>query len=219
MELARGGLRVFVGAERLAAGRLAEADGGRGVHVLDDGFQHRRLGRELDVVLLTLEEVGDWLLPAGNRREPLRALGRADVVVVREEELVALRKFVEGKTVWVIRRVLEVTMPARAVAFCGIARPEGFFSMLPGLAGRVAFADHQRYGEAEVARLVEVARSVGAGGFVTTAKDEVKLSTRLRGRLEEVGPVAVGRLRVELVAGDLGVLDGVVVRGKRTGND
>ena len=83
----RTGVPVWVGAERFAAGTLAEAEGGeRGVHLLDDGFQHRGLARVMDVVLVTEEDLDDALLPAGNLREPLSALTRADVVVVREEE-------------------------------------------------------------------------------------------------------------------------------------
>ena len=56
------------------------------VHLLDDGFQHRQLARDVDIVLLTQEDVEDTLLPAGNLREPLAALAEADVVVLREEE-------------------------------------------------------------------------------------------------------------------------------------
>ena len=68
------------------------------------------------------------LLPAGNLREELGALGRADVVVLREEEAEGLRGMVpEGKVVWVVRRVLGFgdQVPEKVVVFCGIARPEG----------------------------------------------------------------------------------------------
>jgi tetraacyldisaccharide 4'-kinase len=80
------------------------------VHLLDDGFQHRRLARDLDVVLLTLEDARDWLLPAGNLREPLSSLGRADVVVVREDEAAELAGLTKGMQVWTIRR--ELVLPA-----------------------------------------------------------------------------------------------------------
>jgi tetraacyldisaccharide 4'-kinase len=205
LELARQGLRVFVGADRLAAGRVAEVAGGAGVHLLDDGFQHRRLGRELDVVLLTVQDAGDWLLPAGDLREPLSALGRADVVVVREEEAAALAAVIARHTqaeTWVIRRELSLPaeMAARPMAFCGIARPEGFLAMLQAvgceaLAGP-RFADHHAYSDGDVERLVEAARAAGADGFVTTAKDAVKLSAAQSARL---GAVAVAELRVRWV--------------------
>ncbi len=107
----RTGVAVWVCADRFLAGKSAEVFAGqprwkvvsetsegvkeagpfRGVHLLDDGFQHRRLARALDVVLVTAEDLEDALLPAGNRREQLRALRRADVVVVREEELAAIK--------------------------------------------------------------------------------------------------------------------------------
>ncbi len=198
MVMARAGLRVFVGGDRFAAGTLAE-EGGVRVHVLDDGFQHRRLWRDVDVVLVTLADVQDWLLPAGNLREPLSALGRADVVVVREEEEAALAGVTAGREVWVVRRELVVEDVGGMVAFCGIARPAGFFAMVPGVVGKVAFGDHHRYVGADFERLVRVAKAVGARGFVTTEKDAVKISEEFIGVLAEVGPVVVAGLRVSFL--------------------
>ena len=226
MELARAGLRVYVGAERLAAGRLAEADvredhasqdrdmghpdscRGERVHLLDDGFQHRRLGRAVNVVLLTLADAQDWLLPAGNLREGLGSLGRASVVMVREEEAEALFGVVRAKTraeVWVVRRGLRLPegMPRRPIAFCGIARPEGFFAMLGEagceMAGQVAFADHHAYGREDFERLVAAGIERGSDGFVTTAKDAVKISDVERVLLARVGPLVVADLQLSLV--------------------
>jgi tetraacyldisaccharide 4'-kinase len=196
---------VWVGADRYAAG--TEAGGGEDVvFLLDDGFQHRRLARDLDVVLLTRADVEDCLLPAGNLREPLRALRRADVVVLREEDAVLAGFVAEmcgGKMpeVWVIRRRLKsASLPARPVVFSGIARPESFVEMLAEAGctavAEVRFRDHHRYTEADIERLVAVARESGADGFVTTEKDAVKLSAGMRERL---GVVVVAELRVELV--------------------
>ncbi len=209
MELARAGVEVWVGVERLAAGQAAEAEAAshgrdvenpsRTVHLLDDGFQHRRLGRTLDVVLLTLADSRDCLLPAGNLREPLDALRRADVLVVREEEAEALAPWVRGRTCWLIRRTMRLPpdAPERPVAFCGIARPETFFSGLAGIgvevAGRVSFPDHYLYKGEDIDRLVAAAEHTGAGGFVTTAKDAVKLTDGMRRRL---GRLAVANLEV-----------------------
>jgi tetraacyldisaccharide 4'-kinase len=212
LEMAKAGLRVFVGAERFEAGTLAESAGDARVHLLDDGFQHRRLGRSLDVVLLTAQELRDWPLPVGNSRENLSALRRAQVIVVREEEnskaLKALVRFGTSSDLWVVRRSLEIPAerPKRPVAFCGIARPEGFAAMLKDagveVAGMVVFPDHHAYSEEDFGRLVEAARHVGADGFVTTAKDAVKISAEATKRLEEVGPVWVARLQVRLVDED-----------------
>jgi tetraacyldisaccharide 4'-kinase len=229
LEMARRGVRVFVGADRWAAGRLAEEsakadssaalrndkqqelgnDNKAGVHLLDDGFQHRRLQRELDVVLLTLEDARDWLLPAGNLREPLWSLGRADVVVIREDEADELAGLVPAAVeTWVVRRelMLPVERPRSPLVFCGIARPEGFLAMLGAAgcaaAGEVVFGDHHVYGAEDFARLVEAAQRAGADGFCTTAKDAVKIPAAARAQLEAIGPVVVAELRVSLVDKD-----------------
>lgn len=208
------GVPVWVGNDRFAAGLAAEAaSGGRVVHVLDDGFQHRRVLRKANVVLLTQADARDWLLPVGNLREEAGALRRADIVVLREGEAEGLRGLVPGgKVVWVVRRRLAFAgvMPTRPVVFCGIARPQGFVAMLAeaGVTGVevVRFRDHHGYRARDVSGLVAAARRTGADGFCTTEKDAVKLSGAMRRELEEVGPVAVAELRVELVEGGVGDL-------------
>ena len=210
MEMARAGLEVFVGAERYEAGLLAEQAFAAGmkerrVHLLDDGFQHRRLERALDVVLLTLADVRDWMLPAGNLREPLGAMGRADVVVVREEEADALeawRRYFPKAKVWVMRRELRVPADAakKPLVFCGIARPEDFLRMLREagveIAGKRVWPDHHAYAEEDIELLIELAERAGADGFLLTAKDVVKISVSNRKRLETLGPVGVVGLEV-----------------------
>ncbi len=192
---------VFVGADRFAAGSLAEREDGARVHLLDDGFQHRRLARAMDVVLLTQEDMRDTLLPGGNLREPLSALARADAMVVREEEAAALTPWTAGHAVWVVRRVMQVQTSARPLAFCGLARPEDFFAGLRAVGVRavkeIRFRDHHRYTGQDVDHLIARAKHAGADGFVTTEKDAVKLTESVLVRMAEVGPVAVAELRVE----------------------
>jgi tetraacyldisaccharide 4'-kinase len=177
----------------------------KAVHLLDDGFQHRRLARDLDVVLLTLEDARDWLLPAGNLREPLASLRRADVVVVRDDEAAKLAEHTKGMEVWTIRRELVVPAerPKRPVVFCGIARPESFLAMLGDagveLAGRMIFSDHHAYTEEHFRLLQAAAGHAGADGFCTTAKDAVKIPDAARRRLERIGQVWVAELRVSLL--------------------
>jgi tetraacyldisaccharide 4'-kinase len=215
----RSGVPVFVGADRYAAGVMAEQSEPSErlvVFLLDDGFQHRQLARDFDIVLLTKEDVEDRLLPAGNLREPLATLAEADVVVVREGEEEELRGVVAGlrgtkgkPAVWVVRRTLslgeggDVGLPTMPFAFCGIARPEGFVTMLKARGyepvGTMIFPDHHAYDERDVTRLLERARLCEANGFVTTEKDAVKLTPILRDRLETVGPIVVARLNVELL--------------------
>ena len=209
--LARGlGRRVYVAADRAAAGRMAEREhralreAGPWVHLLDDGFQHRKLARAVDIVLLTQADVADALLPAGDLREPLRSLRRADVIVLRAEEAAVLRPVVErvamkAPVICEVERAfyfVEGSPSPHPLAFCGIARPEGFRHALQerGVqpAGFVPLRDHQRYDDALVQRLVQQARRSNADGFVMTAKDAVKLTSAMRGQLLSIGPVAVG---------------------------
>jgi tetraacyldisaccharide 4'-kinase len=215
----RSGVPVFVGADRYLAGVMAEQSEPSErlvVFLMDDGFQHRQLARDFDVVLLTKEDVEDKLLPAGNLREPLTVLAKADVVVLREEEAEELRDVVaefrgeNGKpAVWVIRRELslgeggDVALPTMPFAFCGIARPESFTTMLKARGYEpmetMIFPDHHAYDKGDVAQLLERARGCGANGFVTTEKDAVKLTPLLRDWLETVGPIVVARLTLELL--------------------
>jgi tetraacyldisaccharide 4'-kinase len=215
----RSGVPVFVGADRYRAGLLAEQSEPSEktiVYLLDDGFQHRKLARDVDIVLLTKEDLEDRLLPAGNLREPLRALMKADVIVMREEESELIRSFVDKLTdgrsapaLWVVRRTLslgeagEVALPTKPLAFSGIARPESFARMLKGQGyepmDTVVFRDHHAYSDRDVRRLLDRARACGANGFVTTEKDAVKLTPVMRSQLESVGPIVVARLHVELL--------------------
>ncbi len=212
------GVPVFAGVERYRAGLLAEQareSARTGVHLLDDGFQHLRLARDIDIVLLTLEDVQDLLLPAGNLREPLRAVSDASIVVVREEEAVQLKNILDRLQpknrrfeIWFIRRSLSLPesgepLPTLPLAFCGIARPDNFIRMLKRARYEpletVIFPDHHRYGESDIQRLLETARQRQANGFVTTEKDAVKLTPEMRTRLEAVGPLIVAPLKAELL--------------------
>jgi tetraacyldisaccharide 4'-kinase len=208
----RTGVPVWVGAERFAAGSAAEAGGDvvHRVHLLDDGFQHRQLARAVDIVLVTAQDMEGALLPAGNRREPLTALRRADVVVLREEDCGRIGGRVrtlmrEGAAMWTVRRTLELPQAAEAlrsgvgaIAFCGIARPEDFADTLRNggvrVAGSIAFPDHHRYVAENMHQLTESLREQAGDAFITTEKDAVKLTPELRAQLEAVAPLLVARL-------------------------
>jgi tetraacyldisaccharide 4'-kinase len=215
----RSGVPVYEGADRYLAGVMAEQNEPSEkmvVHLLDDGFQHRRLVRDVDILLLTQADVEDTLLPAGNLREPLSMVAKADIVVLREEEADSLRSVVAGLSghertpaIWVIRRSLslgeggDVALPMRPFAFCGIARPEGFTAMLAANGYQpmdaIAFPDHHAYSEGDIRRMLDQARLVEANGFVTTEKDAVKLTPAMREHLEMIGSIVVARLSVELL--------------------
>jgi tetraacyldisaccharide 4'-kinase len=213
----RTGVPVWVGADRFAAGSAAEASGDatRGLHLLDDGFQHRRLARAVDIVLVTTDDLEEAMLPAGNRREPLTAMRRADFVVLREEECGRIEARVrtlmrEGAALWKVRRTVdlaEATSVSRsspgAIAFCGIARPEDFVDTLRKggvrVAGSIAFPDHHRYTVENMHRLTESLRAQAGDAFITTEKDAVKLTPELRAQLEAAAPVLVARLQAAFI--------------------
>jgi tetraacyldisaccharide 4'-kinase len=190
---------VVVGEDRYEAGRFAESRFGAQMHLLDDGFQHRRLGRDFDIVLVTPEDARDRLLPAGRLREPLRSLQRADVVVLTSGA--SPESFpLAGKTVWRVRRGIATHgIPARPVVFCGIARPQSFLLQLrtAGIepVAEAFFRDHHAYTETDIHDLLQLQQRSEAGGFVTTEKDAVNLG----GYLAALAPLAVVPVKMELV--------------------
>src|SRR5271157_2080389 len=177
------GVHVVVGEDRHDAGEMAEATFGPQLHLLDDGFQHRQLARDFDVVLVTPTDTQDSLLPAGRLREPVASLARADAVVLTNDTSTdGLR--LHNQLVWQVRRDI---VPPKTLdpcfAFCGIARPENFFAQLQAaqvaLAGTRSFRDHHRYTDADVRDLQRLRQQAGASAFVTTEKDAVNLGPRL----------------------------------------
>jgi tetraacyldisaccharide 4'-kinase len=188
------GVVVAVGRRRDDVGRVVEARFGRRVHVLDDGFQHLRLERDLDLVCLDVQDLHDRVLPAGRLREGPEALDRADVILLTrleaasEEELQALEaRLGPRRTFRVSRHVVgwrtlggaEASAPRRVFLFAGIARPERFEADATAsgaeIVGRAFFTDHHRYRAREVEGLAARARAGGAEALVTTAKDAVRL--------------------------------------------
>ncbi|MFL6427284.1 MAG: tetraacyldisaccharide 4'-kinase [Acidobacteriaceae bacterium] len=204
---------VFVGRERAAAGRLAEAtlvdaSGRPNVHLLDDGMQHRVLARDAEIVLLHRSDFETTLLPAGRLREPLAALERGDFVVLLEEDAAmaerARRWMRADAQLWTIRRELELPMlPGAAVAFSAIAHPEEFADGLRAkgvaIAAAHAWRDHHRFTDRDVTMLCDAARKHGARCFVTTEKDLVRLAAAQRARLERIAPLIAATLTVRLV--------------------
>ena len=189
---------VIVGEDRYEAGRFAESRFGAQLHLLDDGFQHRALERDFDLVLVTPQDASDRLLPAGRLREPLGSLARADAVVLASgasEESFPL----SGKTVWKVRRgIVTKNVPPRPVVFCGIARPQNFLLQLRAAniepAAQAFYRDHYAYSEKDVRELIELRKQSAAGGFLTTEKDAVNLGPCL----SALEPLSVIPVRMEL---------------------
>lgn len=191
---------VVVGEDRYEAGEFAESKFGPRIHLLDDGFQHRGLARDFDIVLVTPEDARDRLLPAGRLREPLSALRRADAVVLTSGASADDFPFSE-KMVWRVRRgigVQNANVPERPVVFCGIARPQNFVLQLrtAGIepAAQAFFRDHRAYTEKDIRDLLQLRERSEAGGFVTTEKDAVNLG----GYFDALAPLVVVPVKMEL---------------------
>jgi len=178
------GVVVAVGRRRDRVGRAVEARFGRRVHVLDDGFQHLRLFRDLDLLCVGEADLADQPLPAGRLRERASASARADVICAWSATAVTSD---HGRTFRVSRRPLGFfdldgnprAAPARPFLLSGIANPQRFWSdvsaIVPGVAGHFAFRDHHRFSPEEIQGVMGEARQRGADAVVTTAKDAVRL--------------------------------------------
>src|SRR5579859_1309968 len=189
---------VIVGEDRHAAAQFAEKAFGPQFHLLDDGFQHRALARQFDIVLVTAQDATEPLLPTGRLREPLRSLARADAVVLTSGA--AAESFpLEGKLVWRLRRGIKPqNVPPRPVVFCGIARPKNFLLQLRAAniepVAEAFYRDHHAYKEKDVRELLELKQRSEAGGFVTTEKDAVNLGPYLTA----LEPLSVVPVHMEL---------------------
>jgi tetraacyldisaccharide 4'-kinase len=207
------GLPVYVAPLRYDAGLLAEADAQPIseqnhpplIHLLDDGFQHRQLARNVDILLLDSHDWQDTLLPAGNLREPLSVIRRAGVIAIpaNEPELAnELQAWGWKGPIWRLRRTMEIpSVSGPVAAFCGIARPRQFFAGLEAaglrLAARTAFPDHHRYTARDLNRLIAAALAAGATAIITTEKDLVRLG-KLASTFPASMPLATARLRIEI---------------------
>lgn len=193
---------VIVGESRYQAGVEAEQRFETDLHLLDDGFQHRELARDFDIVLLSPRDLEDRLLPLGRLREPLSSLARAHAIVWPADaaDPRASAGIPPAKPIWRLRRRIELPsgLPSRPFVFCAIADPERLRRDLEGAGVRPAgfrcFRDHHAYCPTDIAALRQAAERAGANGFVTTEKDAVKLGPFR----EQLGETWVVRLMVEL---------------------
>jgi len=191
---------VGIAADRHEAGRMLEELTAPGVFILDDGFQHRRLKRDFDLVLIDALDpfAGGDLFPAGRLREPLRALARADAFLITRAEpgrpyrgiLQILARYNPRAPVFHSRAVSTGWIehatgfpaqpdPRAAIAFCGIGNPHSFWQTLDdlGIEPRLAwaFGDHHTYTTREMQRLGAEAKALGARFLLTTRKDSFNL--------------------------------------------
>lgn len=237
------GAIVEAGASRReSAGRVLDAHPDVGAFLLDDAFQHRKVARDLDLVLVNAADPFGFghVLPRGLLREPLSGLKRADAVVLTRsdqasaEQLAEIEKTIRRHNAGVpIYRAMHTHVGLRSeegaqnlkalasqryFAFAGIGNPESFGQQLQQYssttyAGEQWFPDHHDYSLGDLAHVGQLARQTGASLVVTTEKDWVKVS-RLTGGREALGlPVSRLELEVRFVGGDGERLLGQILAG------
>jgi tetraacyldisaccharide 4'-kinase len=175
------GVSVLTCEDRYLAGRLAEHQLGSTVHVLDDGFQHLQLDRDVDLLILAREDIArPETLPSGRLREPLDTVIAADAILAADDDVVVEPADAAPPIFRIERqRVAAPEDGDSALALAGIAEPSHFFDDLRAAGWSVpatmAFADHHRYTSRDLRRIVQRARAAGARRIVTTEKDLVRL--------------------------------------------
>jgi tetraacyldisaccharide 4'-kinase len=205
---------VIVGADRYQAGLLAERKFSSKLHLLDDGFQHRRLHRDFDIVLLPKEDQAGSLLPTGRLREPISALKRTDAIVLFDSQAQAI----EAKRIWHAARKIELPVAARkTIAFSGIARPQQFLAGLQSsrleIAGALTFRDHHRYQQRDIDRLLQFKKQTGVDGFITTEKDLINLGPLA----SQLPPLLTAGLRIEIESAEQVVIEMIKTIEQRSG--
>jgi tetraacyldisaccharide 4'-kinase len=187
-----------VGKDRFAAAQRLAAQQPIDIFLLDDGFQHLQLARDLNILMLdgSVKLKEEWLLPAGVLREPISACRRANILIVTRKTERAdieacdshkfsifyaqtrLHGFREAGEQAVPNYLSEIG-PGPFFAFCGIGNPKAFWSDLARwhvpLAGHAEFRDHHHFTDRDIRRLEESAEKAGAIAFITTEKDEQNL--------------------------------------------
>jgi tetraacyldisaccharide 4'-kinase len=190
------GVAVLVGADRYLSGCLAERKLGATVHILDDGFQHVSLERDVDLLLVAEEDLADRPLPAGRLRERVAAATAADAALVTAGYDTAagrIGRMLGVSTVFRVTRTIgaphmiagareSVVVPpqSRVFVMTAIARPERFITDIAGagwdIAGTLTFRDHHRFRPSDVRRIAAAAKSAASAIVLTTEKDAVRLA-------------------------------------------
>ncbi len=221
---------VVVAERRIAAARMAVRDFHADVLVLDDGFQHRSLKRDLNILVVDSRKdlTREPMLPAGLRREPLSAIKRANLVVLSKvdpgsEHSPSLDQFAHwlpgapvlsrmvpaGISRFIDHREASIAdlLESPGVAFSGIADHAGFLQSLQGLGVTIAedvrFRDHHLYDRGDMLRVRKTLQTSGASFLVTTEKDAVRIEAdpAMKDLLLAIAPVYFVRVEVEILSG------------------
>ena len=209
-----------IGADRYEKGSMLERLGIEWL-VLDDGFQHLALARDVDIVLIDATDPfgSGHMLPAGRLREPKSALSRADLIVITRSEqapgLVAVLRHHTAARIYYAQTQLQGVFPYFAsapseplpdpsatpfFAFCGIGNPGAFFQDLYRwgfpLAGGISFRDHHHYSQANLDALEGLAKAAGAAALLCTEKDTYNFDRA------EIGPLPLYYCQIALALSD-----------------
>jgi tetraacyldisaccharide 4'-kinase len=234
------GVGVFVGADRYLSGCLAERRFASTVHLLDDGFQHLQLARDVDLLLASEDDLADRPLPAGRLRERLQSATAADAVLVTagyDSAAERVGRALDVSTVFRVTRTIgapreitgardTVVVPpgSRVFAVAGIARPDRFLADVVAagwdIAGTMTFRDHHCFDVRDIRRIDAAARAAASAIVLTTEKDAVRLAVHDLGAM----PIASVPLNVGIEPADkfrawlLGCLDAVRQRSSNDGD-
>lgn len=198
---------VITGRRRALTGRYIVEQELADVLIMDDGFQHLTLARDLNLALFNAAALPErfWVFPGGPWREPQTALKRADCFVINgmdninedkiDDFCLKLAKDYPGRPIFRgrytadsiidpqgIQHPISALPPGPLLAFCGIARPASFFQTLKAISGSriietVSFQDHHAFQEKDMIFLARQAKEKGCAALITTEKDQVKLNT------------------------------------------
>ncbi|MBZ5631829.1 MAG: tetraacyldisaccharide 4'-kinase [Acidobacteriia bacterium] len=182
---------VGIGGDRYEIGRRMERELNPDVFLLDDGFQHFRLRRDQDIVLIdALDPLGGGVFPLGRLREPFKALARASIIIISraENQHVGIERLIRRYNPWapifrarIVARVEGDELASPVGAFCGLGQPRTFWRTLETLgvkaAPRLVFRDHHRYTAGDLEEIGRQAAHAGAQALLTTEKDFMNLPT------------------------------------------
>jgi tetraacyldisaccharide 4'-kinase len=227
---------IVVGNNRVKTGKIAMDIFRCDVLIIDDGFQHLNLKRDMDIVVMDASNPwgNGWMLPAGPLRENISSLKRADLVMITrtnrndvEKMITLIRKFTKAQIFssfhkpkeWVtlndgVIYPLNLLINKCVLAFTGIGNPKAFEDTLLEIGVRtikcIRFRDHHKYKLLEIKRIMLLAEKLGATAIVTTEKDGVKIDNNIKGEI----PIYFLRVDLEIKEGDeefIKALDSVLI--------
>jgi len=201
---------ILSGRDRIKSAKVAEDKYNADVLILDDGFQHWRIKRDLDIVSINATDPfgNGKIIPAGILREPISALKRADIIVltkvnlVDEKDIVGIKNIIQGvasdveifeaeyKAVSLTEtgkneeRNLDYIVNKKVCAVAAIGDNNSFFRMLSDLGaeitGKFSFPDHHKYTRSNIKDIVAAAKKTNSDAIITTSKDWIRLKDGVR---------------------------------------